>query len=120
MFVDYQYYIHHFPQSAVKLEEFTLLAKKATREIENAVTGTIDVTDDVKMCCCELINYEAEAESNNAQSTNINSESVGDYSVSYASAAERRQNSKTAKADIIRFWLGKQGLNYRGVSRRVL
>jgi len=121
MIIDYDYYIRHYPKSSVTISEFTVLNKRAQREIENAVTGTIDTTDDnVKMCACELINYLAKTDETATEKSGIiASESVGDYSVSYRSETERRNAAKAEKVDIIRFWLGKSGIAYRGVSRRV-
>lgn len=109
-----------FPDSKVKAYDFPRLCERAQREIENAVSGNVEVTADVKMCCAELVNYEATAELNGEAVAGVNSESVGDYSVSYASAGERRATAKATKQDIIRFWLGKSGISYRGVGRSVL
>ena len=120
MFIDYNFYISRYPKDAVPVEQFSGLCYKAQREIENAVAGSVDVTDDVKECTAELINYIAQCDAAEAATaTNITSERVGDYSVSYVSAAEKRQQQKARRLEIIKFWLGKSGLNYRGVARHV-
>ena len=121
MFIDYSFYLSRYPDGSVTAEQFSGLCYKAQREIENAVAGAVDVDDDVKECTAELIHYLAgAAEDEAATASGITSERVGDYSVSYASASEKRAQQKATKAEIIKFWLGKSGLNYRGVARHVL
>jgi hypothetical protein len=118
LYIDYIYFKGKFPQTKITANDFDMLCLKACKEIDNACTGVIEITDNVKMCACELINYIYDSE-NATAAYGVNSESVGDYSVSYASKAQQISDDKRKKRDIITFWLGN-ALTYRGVSRHVL
>lgn len=112
------YYTNTYLQgrTAIVSVAFPYYARSATMLIKQ-YTGTnideLDISDEVKMCCCELAEqvYSFETKSN----VNVTSERVGDYSVSYENGENAQSAYETKTQDIIYKWLAGTGLLYRGL-----
>lgn len=116
-YAEYGFYLNDYlkgREAALNKSDFDFYAVKATKVIEQYTFGRVEtVTDDVKNCCCELAeNMQAEAKTSGR--SGVTSERVGDYSVSYASAADERTERSAECRHILRLWLGSTGLLYRG------
>lgn len=126
-YVDYNYYVNNYLQGreqVVPTTSFNFYSMKATTEIRNRIFDKpIVIDEDIKNCTCDLAEYFYRDDTNtltvNKTSQNgISSESVGEYSVTYAttkseeySLTNREQNVK----NIINFWLGNKGYSMRRV-----
>lgn len=110
MYVDYNYYSNVYKGKA-KEEEFTNLEIKAASTLNYYTFNRIEeVTENIKLAICELIDFIKEDEDN--QSREIESESVGSYSVKYQkqSVYTKQKNKKR----ILNKYLGHTNLLYRG------
>lgn len=83
--------------------------------IGNNLASADEVPTEVKMCCCEVADYLYWLEQKSTQKdSSIKSESVGDLSVSYATAEEVEQQKAKQIRNIVYCWLADTGLLYRG------
>lgn len=121
-YADYNYYTVTYlagKTAAVTAAEFPYYANQATALINQYTFGNInadDVPDEVKMCCCNLVDeLHSMATSETAGKAGISSESVQGWSVSLESTEARRNAVKSAQKDIIKQWLYNTGLLYSGV-----
>lgn len=116
-YAEYGFYLNDYlkgREAALNKSDFDFYAVKATKVIEQYTFGRVEtVTDDVKNCCCELAECLQSEHSADNQSGKT-SESVGSYSVSYASATDRHRESQQEYSRILHLWLGDTGLLYRG------
>lgn len=86
MYVDYIYYSQTY-QGKVKEENFTPLSIKAQALVDYYTFNRIkNVTEKVRFAVCELVDVINQKEINDTKG--IQSEKVGSYSVTYASAEE--------------------------------
>lgn len=91
-YVDYTYYTGTFLGTKItSAAVFTSFERKAElylhKETFGNIISTTVISDAIKLCLCELTEMiqSADTEINNiGTSANISSESVGDYSISYA------------------------------------
>ena len=117
MRVDYNYYSNVY-KGKVREEDFTSLEIKASGILNYYTFNRIEeVTENIKLAICELIDYIAEEERIRNEKE-IQSESVGTHSVTYAIAKNRNKNSSVVKKeqkDIIYKYLAHTNLLYRGV-----
>lgn len=115
-YADYDYYINDYlhGQESMSRDDFDFFAVRASKVIERYTFSRIEeVTEAIKSCCCELaecLQSEHSADNQNGKT----SESVGSYSVSYASATDRHRESQQEYSRILHLWLGDTGLLYRG------
>lgn len=121
-YADYNYYTVTYlagKTAAVTAAEFPYYANQATALINQYTFGNInadDVPDEVKMCCCNLVDeLHSMATSETAGKAGISSESVQGWSVSLESTEARKNAVKSAQKDVIRQWLYNTGLLYSGV-----
>lgn len=121
-YADYNYYTVTYLAgkiAAVTAAEFPYYANQATALINQYTFGNInadDVPDEVKMCCCNLVDeLHSMATSETAGKAGISSESVQGWSVSLESTEARKNAVKSAQKDIIKQWLYNTGLLYSGV-----
>lgn len=115
-YADYDYYINDYLHGgeAMSKDSFDFFAVRASKVIERHTFSRIEeVTEAIKSCCCELAET-LQAEQGADGQGGKTSESVGSYSVSYASATDRRRESQQEHSRILRLWLGDTGLLYRG------
>lgn len=113
LFVDYEYY-KSVSGGDLNEEEFSRIAAKASAYIDKITFGRAsEHADDerVKRCCCELCDTLSAAVSSGQIKQ---SESVGSWSVTYASS-ENTSEANYARA-ACRAWLPAEWL-YRGVGR---
>lgn len=121
-YADYNYYTVTYlagKTAAVTAAEFPYYANQATALINQYTFGNInadDVPDEVKMCCCNLVDeLHSMATSETAGKAGISSESVQGWSVFLESTEARKNAVKSAQKDIIKQWLYNTGLLYSGV-----
>lgn len=121
-YADYNYYTVTYlagKTAAVTAAEFPYYANQATALINQYTFGNInadDVPDEVKMCCCNLVDeLHSMATSETAGKAGISSESVQGWSQSYESTEARKTAIKSAQKECIRKWLSNTGLLYSGV-----
>lgn len=111
-YADYEFYVASFLGSSIEEKDFPRLALRASQFIDyytmnRARNYTAD--DAVKHACCAVAEVFQTAEKAEAKA-GISSESVGSYSVSYAT----EQNVKAELSDAARRYLAFTGLLYRG------
>lgn len=94
---------------------FPFYARKASSYIRQYTFDQIgdNVPDVVKLCCCELAE-ELYRMDNSPVANGVSSEKVGDISVTYESAEQRRRLLPNTVKAIIYAWLADTGLLYRG------
>lgn len=127
-YVDYNYYLNNYLQGrepVIPTASFGFYSMKATNEIRGRIYNTLILIDeDVKNCTCDLAEFfyredVAEQSITKTSAKGISSESVGEYSVTYATSKseEYSQTNRDVKiSSILRTWLGnKNMLNNRRV-----
>lgn len=95
MQVDYSYYTTNYGGTLVKEQDFSFFSKKAMREIQkncNRELCECDMTDEVKMVACELIDYFYS--NNKALAKNLSSVSVDGVSESYNSRSDMKAEER--------------------------
>ena len=112
---------------SLDMTPFNLLEFEARRKIDertlNRIKGIKEIPQEIKMCMFALINSLGSYSSESSNNKNIASESVGSYSVSYASGSQIQEiiKSKSIELDyIIRNYLfgvvvNKEHVLYLGV-----
>ena len=99
---------------------FSFYIREASRILDQYTFGRLDemdeVSDEVKLCCCELaeLGYQQEAKAKQTEGGKT-SEKVGTYSVTFASEQEFAQAAAMQTRRILAKWLGNTGLLYQGV-----
>ena len=116
---DYTFYNDKYlsgKEAVLDAASFLFWERKACNVVRNLTFGNIDETAEipeaVQMCVCEVAELLFNQEKY-AQASNIASEKVGDYSVTYRAqtGAEKMQDA----GDIAKQWLSGTGLLYCGV-----
>lgn len=124
MYADYRFYTNEYFGNLITFDEFERLSARASAFLDYYTRGKAKNNADLyalKMACCAIAEQQKQIEStaeNTAQSGNgIKSESVGSYSVTYQTAAEKASAAEAARltfASIARQYLADTGLLYRG------
>lgn len=110
MYIDYEYYSNVYG-GKVKEEDFSRLEIKAAGILNYYTFNRIEeVTENIKMAMCELIDNINEYDQKEGKE--ISSETVGSYSVSYSD--KFKVSNKRKQKSIIIKWL-PSSLVYRGV-----
>ncbi len=116
-YAEYGYYLNDYlrgRETDMSGSDFDFYAVKASKVIERYTFNRIEnVTDAVKNCCCELVEL-MRVESTDTEHHGKTSEKVGDYSVSYTSATEKRTEREAEYRHILHIWLADTDLMYRG------
>lgn len=113
-YADYDYYINNYKSSILSESDFNFLSERAAEFMDSVTFGrlkTQDCTefdDNIKKCNCEL----AEAVYKSDVQKKITSESIGEYSVSYA---QQTADSHKNQYQIVVKHLLNTGLMYRGL-----
>lgn len=98
---------------------FSFYARQASQVIDGYTFGRLDeaadISEAVRMCCCELAEAEYRREKQQKDSGGKISEKVGTYSVSFAAAQDAAAAACREQRDITMKWLGDTGLCYQGV-----
>jgi hypothetical protein len=114
-YADFAYYTDTYKGAVLDTASFDLYARKATQIIKQYTFNRVNdnnIPDDVKMCCCELA--EEINKHDKANTGNIASEKVGEYSVTYVDKEKAEELNSGKCTDIIYNWLAMTGLLYRG------
>lgn len=125
IYIDYGYYTDEYGGCLIPESDFKLAAGKASERINAAAFGRLDngipdvYSEKIKRCCCELAeNIHKYEDMHVSESGAVSSEKIGSYNIEYQSAAEQLSANSTlddACYDVIRRYLGRTGLLYRGV-----
>lgn len=113
-YADFEYYTNTYKGAVLDTASFDLYARKATQEIKKYTFNRIQdssIPDDAKMCCCELAEYLYKQDK---YDTNVASEKVGEYSVSFVAGQTAEDIKLSAIKGIIYNWLAMTSLLYRG------
>ena len=99
---------------------FDYYARSVSQIMNNMTFGRIDklpeLTDDIRMCCCELAENCYTNEKERKAAGGKTSEKNGTYSVTYSEKVLSRYDIDPVDTmHIINKWLGGTGLLYRGV-----
>lgn len=112
MYVDYAFYSQAYG-GKVSSEDFTKLEIQASSIVDyHTFNRVTDINDKIRFAVCELIDYLKQLE--DAGGKEVSSESVGGYSVTYATNSNTQDPIKKKQRDIILKYLGNTGLMYRG------
>lgn len=116
-YADYTYYIDIYKGRILPERDFNYLSERAAEFMDNVTFGRIKTQncalfeDNIKKCNCELAEYAYKSD----VIKNITSETIGDYSVSYAQCAQRAADIRKNQYQITAKHLLNTGLMYRGV-----
>lgn len=105
-------------KAAVITSDYEYFFREASLMINQYTFGNINpesIPQVVKMCCCELAESIFSRDRILSKNNGISSESVGGWSVNYASPSDVNLEFKKAVKNIIFKWLADTGLLYRGV-----
>lgn len=136
MYADYSYYINDFFGNVIGADDFPRLSSRASDFIDYYTKGkaanATDAETAIKKACCAIaeqmfadeqakaVAAKAVASALSATSGEVKSETVGSWSLSYATSADYSAKSTTPKderktyADIALQYLANTGLLYRG------
>ncbi|MDO5125339.1 MAG: hypothetical protein Q4D35_03065 [Ruminococcus sp.] len=101
-YANYSYYLDCYNGSMISASDFSYYAKRATAYIKSHVKD-IDAETAAQACCAlseAIFKYED-------KSTNISSEKVGDYSVTYKS--ENQSTLEDRLADVLKLYINPIG-----------
>ncbi len=115
IYADYDYYLNTYGGTKIDDEDmFRRIADIASSEMALYAPGITEATDAVKKCCCEIADVICSYEASMG-SARIQSEKVGNYSVTYASSSSMNvQRNEDIQSIIIRR-LMNTGMMYRGI-----
>jgi hypothetical protein len=116
-YADYAYYTGTYKGAVIDAASFDYYSRAASQVIRRFTFGNINenaVSDEVKMCCCELAEHLYATEKQLKEAGGKTSEKVGEYSVSYEKLVDVRANGDLKSYQIIETWLAMIGLLYRG------
>lgn len=99
---------------------FDYYARSASRIMNSLTFGRIDkleeLTDDIRMCCCEMAEHCYTNEKERRAAEGKTSEKNGTYSVTYSDKAQSDEDIELKTAlHIMNKWLSETGLLYRGI-----
>lgn len=115
MYADFAYYSENYFGKLIPQAEFNRSALLASAYLDQLTLGRItEVTDTVKNACCACAEIFYSDYSASETSGNIESEKIGDYSITYKSS----ESSDVRSAKLIstaKMFLSGTGLLYRGI-----
>lgn len=99
---------------------FDYYARSASRIMNSLTFGRIDklaeLTDDIRMCCCEMAEHCFTNEKERKAAGGKTSEKNGTYSVTYSEKVLSRYDVDPVDTmRIMKKWLSETGLLYRGI-----
>ncbi len=120
VYADKNFYMEEYlsGKDAVISANYRYFFREASLMINQYTFGNIDpenIPQAVKMCCCELAESIFSRDMVLSKNNGISSESVGGWSVNYASPSDVNSEFKKTVKNIIFKWLADTGLLYRGV-----
>ena len=115
-YAEYSYYTGTYLGTAIASDSFARLAMRASQKIDRLTFGRAeddeDYTDEIKMAMCAVADvlYTHEQEG----SDGIQSERVGDHSVTYAGNSDKMKTLDDKCRDAAKEYLGDSGLMFPG------
>lgn len=124
MYANWEYYNAFYGGKTIEETDFPRLARMASRYIDYITMGKarrMPESDAVREACCALADQywiinSAEARAT-AEHGEMQSQSVGDYSVTYRSGLDTAEIAKKELGTIAKQYLSGTGLLYRGGAR---
>ena len=118
-YADYCFYSNAYKGNVLEPTEFPRLAMRATIFLNYYTRGKATQDNEaVKLACCALAEqYQSIVKSKSAAASEngeMQSQSVGAYSVTYRSSAEVSANAEAELRRIAQMYLAGTGLLYRG------
>lgn len=117
---NYTFYVDKYlseKEAVLDAASFSFWERKACNVVRNLTFGNIDETaevpENVQMCVCEVAEL-LKTQEQQAKTTGLASEKVGDYSVSYRVQTDKEK--KTETYNVVSEWLENTGLMYCGVT----
>lgn len=120
VYADEKFYTEEYlsGKDAVISSNHRYFFREASLMINQYTFGNIDpenIPQSVKMCCCELAESIFSRDRILSKNNGISSESVGGWSVNYASSSDVNSEFKKTVKNIIFKWFADADLLYRGV-----
>lgn len=125
IYADYAYYSDKYGGDSIPESDFSTLALRSSEYINATTFGRLEngvpeeFADNVSRCCCEIAeNIHRVGSMRTSGNGAVTSEKIGGYSVNYQSTAEQISAFSSLDglfSDIIRRYLSRTGLIYRGV-----
>lgn len=122
---DYEFYTDTYKGALISAADFDRYALDASTEVEcqtfERASAIIDagtelpLIEKIKMATCAVAETLFRQDNDASGAAAIASESVGNYSVSYALAADASMTKAQKIESVLRRYLGNTGLMYRGV-----
>lgn len=122
-YVDYAYYVGTYLGTAIVSADFTRLALRASAAIDNLtfgraapiVTANTDAAtiDLIRMATCAVAE-ELQNQDQSGSADGIQSETVGSYSVSFASNSSKQLTNEAKQSQAAKIYLSLTGLMFRG------
>lgn len=99
---------------------FDYYARSTSRIMNTLAFGRIDkledLTDDIRMCCCEMAEHCFTNEKERKAAGGKASEKIGTYSATFSDKAQSQEDISLSDAGrIMNKWLSETGLLYRGI-----
>ena len=128
-YANFLYYTNDYLGTLLNEFEYEYASAKASAFLDYYTMGRAKdnaESEALKMACCAVAEQchierlAVEAMANGLKNGGKTSESVGSYSVSYATSSEAAQNAQNARAEMAKAaqrYLAGTGILYRGVSR---
>lgn len=120
-YTSYDYYANEYCGGAPAVDStgFRKLLLEAQSLIDmytfNRLKKMTEYGEEIQNCCCELVEIISEyQERKNENPSNISSEKIKNYSVTYESSENISQRYESDKKKVIFKWLANSGLLYRG------
>ena len=121
IYADEAFYIEKYllGRKPVITAGFSFYARQSSQIIDQYTFGRLtdveDISEEVKMCCCELAEAEFQRETQKKAAGGKTSEKIGTYSATFGTARENANAAASEQRSIIMKWLGNTGLCYQGV-----
>src|SRR5690349_13669745 len=122
-YADFTYYSNTFLGTAIAETDFPRLALRASGVLDQLTFGRVapivtaatdtETIDKIKMATCEVAE-ELQREDSAGGADGLQSESQGQYSVSYGSNSSRSKTNKTKQNEAANLWLANTGLLFKG------
>lgn len=81
----------------------------------NRLKKMTEYSEEIQNCCCELVEIISDYQKRkNENPTNVSSEKIKNYSVTYESSENINRTYESDKRKVIYKWLAGSGLLYRG------
>lgn len=120
-YTSYDYYANEYCGGAPVVDStgFRKLLLEAQSLIDmytfNRLKKMTEYGEEIQNCCCELVEIISDYQGRkNENPSNISSEKIKNYSVTYESSENISQRYESSKKKVIFKWLANSGLLYRG------